>query len=70
MVRGEAQAFPVGTGSEVCLGSFPATSAADAQVPAEGAGYWYLIRGTNTCAPPGPYGSDSSGTPRIPTACP
>jgi hypothetical protein len=70
LVRGELAALPVGAGPEVCLGAFPATSAEDVQEPPQSAGFWYLVRGVNTCAAPGSYGNASSGTPRGTPACP
>jgi hypothetical protein len=70
VVRGDLAALPVGSGVELCLGAFVSTSATDPQEPAEAAGYWYLVRGTNTCAGAGTYGEASGGTPRETAACP
>jgi hypothetical protein len=62
---------PPGSGaSEVCFEPGIATpSATDVSVPPVDDGYWYLIRGRNTCGA-GTYGSASDGTPRSPVACP
>jgi hypothetical protein len=71
LVRGDLTALPVGTGpGELCTGAIPSATTLDATVPAEGAGFWYLVRGANTCAAPGTYGSASDGTPRVTAACP
>jgi len=70
VARGGLTALPVGSGPDVCLGGSPGTSATDAEEPAPGAGYWYLVRGTNTCAGAGSYGEASGGVPRTTTACP
>jgi hypothetical protein len=68
LVRGAT--LPVGSGPEVCLGAVAATSAVDAQNPPQGTGFWYLVRGTNSCTAPGSYGNASGGAPRGTTACP
>jgi hypothetical protein len=76
-VRGLLAQLPVGPGGddEICVGSaFTASSIPDYQNPAPGAGYWYLLRGANICAGPGPYGSEGNhgapGAPRVSTTCP
>jgi hypothetical protein len=70
VARGDLTALPVGSGADLCLGAFSSTSATDSQEPAEAAGFWYLVRGTNTCAGPGSYGEATGGAPRATTACP
>jgi hypothetical protein len=70
VARGGLTALPVGSGPDVCLGVSSGTSATDAEEPAPDAGYWYLVRGTNTCAGAGSYGEASGGVPRTTTACP
>ena len=42
---------------------------ADVQVPAEGAGVYYLIQARNTCGVSG-FGASSNGTPRVHSDCP
>jgi hypothetical protein len=47
-------------------GDLTDTSFVDDQVPAAGAGFFYLVRGRNlSCPAAGTYGADSSGQPRI-----
>ncbi|HEX5045268.1 MAG TPA: proprotein convertase P-domain-containing protein [Candidatus Polarisedimenticolaceae bacterium] len=70
VARGDLTAFPVGSGVDLCLGAFSSTSASDPQEPAEEAGFWYLVRGTNTCAGAGSYGDATGGAPRVTAACP
>ncbi len=75
VVRGSVSALPVGPGlgDEVCFGSLPGTSVADAAVPASGAGFWYLSRADNSCGN-GTYGNrginGAPGAPRVTTTCP
>lgn len=71
-VRGDVSALPVGPGDgdEVCFNNIAGTSTTDATIPAPDAAFWYLVRGENTCAPAGSYGSDSLGNPRTTTTCP
>jgi uncharacterized repeat protein (TIGR01451 family) len=71
-VRGDVSALPVGPGGgdEICFPDISGTSTSDATVPASGVAFWYLVRGENTCAAPGPYGNQSNGTPRSTTTCP
>ncbi len=71
VLRGDAAQLPVGTGpGESCLASqLAATSFASAADPGAGQGFYYLVRGRNTCGV-GTYGSTSGGAPRTTTACP
>lgn len=71
-MRGDLGAFPVAAGNPdaVCVASASASPAAtDAAVPAEGTGFYYLVRGGNVCGK-GTYGSASDATVRTSTACP
>ena len=70
-VRGSTSAFPVGPGGaeEVCFNNLASTSTSDATLPGANAGFWYLVRGENTCAPAGSWGDATSG-PRSTTTCP
>jgi len=71
VARGTLGQWPVGSGpGEVCLesGSTDLT-AGDADSPASGAGFYYIVRGRNACGP-GTYGFDSSATERATDACP
>jgi uncharacterized repeat protein (TIGR01451 family) len=70
-VRGSTSAFPVGPGGadEVCFNDLAGTSTSDATLPGSNAGFWYLVRGENTCAPAGSWGNATSG-PRSTTTCP
>ncbi len=71
VMRGVLSEFPVGTGpSETCLeADSPDTTAEDADIPASGAGFYYLTRGQNNCGA-GTYGFESTGTERTTSACP
>ena len=53
-----ARLFPTGTGRALGIIGTGA-----------GAGFWYLVRGRNTCAPAGTWGNATSG-PRSTTTCP
>jgi subtilisin family serine protease len=75
-MRGALAALPVGPGGgdEACLGSALAvTSITDPATPAASSGYWYLIRGGNTCGK-GSYGfarrNGAPSTLRSSTTCP
>jgi uncharacterized repeat protein (TIGR01451 family) len=71
-VRGNVSALPVGPGGgdEICFDGISGTSTTDATLPGSGVGFWYLVRGENTCgAPAGTYGNATSG-PRSTTTCP
>jgi hypothetical protein len=67
-------ALPVGSGgNEVCFDNLTGTSLGDPEVPAVGAGFWYLSRGENSCGI-GTFGTQGvRGTPgaaRVTTTCP
>jgi hypothetical protein len=70
-VRGLLSALPVGPGGgdEVCFDDLAGPTLVDTDVPAPGAGFWYLSRGENACGN-GSYGQQSNGTPRVTTTCP
>jgi len=70
VARGDLVSLPVGSGADVCLGSWPAPSAMDAEEPNPARGFWYIVRGTNPCAGAGSYGEGSGGAPRATPACP
>jgi uncharacterized repeat protein (TIGR01451 family) len=77
VLRGTLSTLPVGSGSpdETCIAPEQhGPSRDDFPVPPMGAGFWYLARGVNTCAGPGPYGFQGDhgapGAPRVSTACP
>jgi hypothetical protein len=74
--RGGLNEFPVGTGmSETCLspGGLSNSTATDPDAPPAGMGFWYLVRGRNSCAT-GTYGFQGhNGVPtveRITNVCP
>ena len=76
VLRGSLAALPVGPGGgdEACLGSaLVVTSVTDPATPAAQSGFWYLVRGANTCGK-GPYGFEgriaAPWTPRNSTTCP
>ena len=71
VVVGSISELPVGSGAlETCLASGIAeSSTTDEATPASGDGYWYLVRGRNSCDV-GSYGTDSAGSPRTSGACP
>jgi hypothetical protein len=76
VLRGSIAALPVGPGGddEACLGNALAvTSVTDPATAAAGSGFWYLVRGGNTCGN-GPYGFEGRNgapwTPRSSTTCP
>ena len=70
VVRGGLSALPVGPGGgdELCFPDLMSPSVSDAAVPPTGTGYWYVVRGQNTCGS-GTYGTTSGGSPRITTTC-
>ena len=76
VLRGLLSALPVGPGGgdETCFSGIVGTSVTDSSVPAAGTGYWYLVRGHNTCAGAGTYGTQgvngNPGAPRVSTTCP
>jgi hypothetical protein len=70
VARGTLGEWPVGSGSPVCLDSgISATTLPDAQAPAPSSGWWYLVRGVNSCGE-GSYGFASDGVERSTAACP
>jgi len=74
LVRGLLSELPVGSGpSESCLASALANIRfTDLTNPPANDGYWYVLRGTNSCGT-GSYGFDSAGNERtgpIPNSCP
>jgi photosystem II stability/assembly factor-like uncharacterized protein len=70
VLRGLVSELPVGAASETCLVSGAlAASVIDADVPLEGAAFWYLVRARNVCGT-GSYGTRSDGSPRAGTVCP
>jgi len=61
---------PAGSAGDVCTGpAVTGTAAVDGDTPSPGTGFWYLVRGHNTCGA-GTYGNRSSGAPRSSSACP
>jgi len=70
LVRGNLGQFPVGSGgSELCLATGNGTSlVSDAEIPAVGSGFWYVVRGRNGCGAGG-YGFASGAAPRNTAAC-
>src|SRR5262249_7895115 len=71
-LRGDLAALRsgVGIGSAACLApAATASSIADAEAPAEGSGYYYVVQGRNGCGDGG-WGAASDGTPRSHGACP
>ncbi|MBZ5639050.1 MAG: DUF2817 domain-containing protein [Acidobacteriia bacterium] len=78
VIRGRLDALPVGSApaDELCLASrlpVPTATATDADVPEVGRGFWYAVRGENSCGN-GPYGyQGQNGAPTVPEvsfACP
>jgi hypothetical protein len=70
VVRGRLSELPAGNPSEDCLGGdLPGTSIQDPTTPAPSAGFYYLVRGINSCGD-GTYGEDSNERPRATSACP
>jgi subtilisin-like proprotein convertase family protein len=71
LLRGGLEELPPGSGGgETCLTqSVPGTSAQDTATPAAGAGFYYLVRGTNGCGDGG-WGADSESSERSSGACP
>ncbi|HJQ98016.1 MAG TPA: hypothetical protein VJ826_06845, partial [Candidatus Polarisedimenticolaceae bacterium] len=66
----EHQVVRIDGPSEVCLeAGTPGTTVLDADAPAEGAVFRYLVRARNACGDGG-YGSTSGGSPRLSSACP
>ena len=70
VLRGDVGAFPVGSGSESCIGpSVVGTSLPEPDDPTPGAGWFYLVRGTNACAT-GSFGLASESRFRMDSTCP
>ena len=62
--------LPVGSGLDHCVASGTADANASNDVlPPSGLGFWYLVRGRNSCGP-GTYGFESDGTERVSSVCP
>jgi hypothetical protein len=72
VLRGDLSALPVGPGGgdESCFDNVAGTSTVDASNPGAGSGRFYLVRGQNSCAAPGTYGTTSNLAPRVSTTCP
>lgn len=70
-LRGALDGLPVGSGAgEICLPSVETPSSGqDLSVPQAGTGFWYLVRGRNSCGA-GTYGFESDGMERSSTTCP
>ena len=71
VLSGALAELPVGGGlSERCVeAATPITISNDAEDPAPGTGFYYLVRGRNACGV-GTYGEASNGTPRASSTCP
>jgi hypothetical protein len=71
LLRGAVDELPVGSGpAEACLVSGTvATTETDSSLPTSGSGFFYLVRGRNSCGP-GTYGFATSGAERIGATCP
>ncbi len=70
IARGLVDEFPFGSGAaETCLVSEPGNTTTDADPPAAGTAYWYLVRGRNDCGT-GTYGQQSDMTERTTAVCP
>jgi hypothetical protein len=71
VLRGDLSALPVGPGGidESCFDDLTTAALADPASPAAGAGFWYVVRGSNTCGIGG-YGAQHDLTPRSSTTCP
>lgn len=71
LVRGVLSELPIGSGaSEQCVaGSTTFLTYDDWEQPADGEGYWYLVRGRNVCGT-GTYGTTSDGSGRSTSSCP
>jgi hypothetical protein len=71
VLSGNLAELPVGGGlSERCITTASTVTIADDLLdPSPGAGFWYLIRGRNSCGT-GTYGRASNGTTRTSSACP
>ncbi|HYV20007.1 MAG TPA: hypothetical protein VFC25_13365 [Verrucomicrobiae bacterium] len=71
LMRGLISQLPVGDKpAETCLApDSGSTQFVDNATPAVGAGFYYLVRGSNVCGV-GNYGTTSGGAPRLSTVCP
>jgi hypothetical protein len=68
--RGMLSEFPVGGGlAEVCSDDIVGTTVTDDEVPTAGQGFWYLLRGQNTCGN-GTLGHWGAAMERNSTVCP
>jgi hypothetical protein len=76
LLRGDLASLPVGPGGsdELCFDNIAGTAATDTDIPLDGAGYWYLVRGENACAGAGTYGYEEvngvPGAERVSATCP
>jgi hypothetical protein len=66
--RGLLGDFPVGSSTNCQASSTPGTWLVDPDVPAPGAGYWYLVQGSNACGSGG-LGTWGQGVERAVPAC-
>jgi hypothetical protein len=71
VTRGDIGSFPINAGAPgSCLVSNVAgNSTTDSATPSMDHGFWYLVRGRNSCGA-GTYGFATGGSERIPAACP
>ena len=77
LLRGTLSGLPVGPGAldESCIRPQQwGEEGDDLDIPPVGTGVWYLVRGVNACAGPGPYGFRGDhglpGAPRVSPTCP
>ena len=71
VLRGDLAALPVGPGGgdESCFNDLLTAVLNDPTPPSPGSGFWYVVRGSNTCGVGG-YGTQHNLTPRTSTTCP
>jgi len=68
ILRGSIHQLPVGTGVDEVCGFTVSTHLVDDEFPAVGTGFYYLLRGSNSCAT-GTFGTTSLGDERLTAAC-
>jgi agmatine/peptidylarginine deiminase len=69
VLRGGLVNLPSGYGDTCLVSDWAGLTLEDATPPEPGAGYYYLVRGTNSCGT-GSYGDDSGGEERLSNVCP
>ena len=65
LTRGSIGAWSSGDYGACVSGTVPTEQFDDADLPAAGSGYFYMLRGATSLGVKGPLGSDSAGVDRV-----